>query len=218
MKKVAVILSGCGIFDGAEIHESVLTLLALAKAGVAVDCAAPDVSQYHVVNHQTGEVCEGETRNVRDESARIARGEIKAVSELAVDDYDALLMPGGFGAAKNIATLAVDGAEYQVEASVAEFLTAFHQAGKPMGFACIAPAVAAKVFGDTAVKLTIGNDAGTAEALEKQGAVHVSCVVDDIVVDEAKKIVSTPAYMLAMNLLDLESGINKWVKAVLALV
>lgn len=217
MKKVAVILSGCGVYDGAEIHESVLTLLALAKAGVEVECAAPDVQQYHVVNHQTGVVCE-ENRNVRVESARIARGAVKAVSELDVDAYDAVLLPGGFGAAKNIATLAIDGADYVVEASVAEFLTAFHQAGKPMGFACIAPAIAAKVFGSSSVRVTIGNDAGTAEALEKQGALHVNCGVEDVVIDEDKKIVTTPAYMLAMNLVELEAGIAKWVKAVLALV
>jgi len=214
MNKVAVILSGCGVFDGAEIHESVLTLLALAKAGAEVTCAAPDVNQYHVINHQTGEVSD-EQRNVRVESARIARGEIQTVSELKVEDFDAVLIPGGFGAAKNIATLGVDGGDYTVEASVVEFLRAFHQAGKPIGFACIAPAIAAYVFGESKVKVTIGNDAGTAEALEGKGAQHVVCPVEDIVVDEDLKIVTTPAYMLAMNLLELETGINKWVKAVL---
>ena len=162
MKRVVLILSGCGVYDGAEIHESVLTLLALDKAGAEVTTAAPDVDQFHVVNHQTGKVMEGESRSVLQESARIARGPVKRVADLKVEDYDAAVLPGGFGAAKNLCSFAVDGADCCVESSVADFLRRFHRAGHPIGFACISPAIAARIFGGDGVQLTIGNDADTA--------------------------------------------------------
>ncbi|MCB1121082.1 MAG: isoprenoid biosynthesis glyoxalase ElbB [Verrucomicrobiae bacterium] len=215
MKHVAVILSGCGVFDGAEIHESVLTLLALDKAGAKATVAAPDIPQFHVVNHQTGEVEENETRNVRVESARIARGAVSAVRELNPDYYDAVLLPGGFGAAKNLSSFASEGADCGVEESVAEFLKQFHATGKPIGFACISPAIAAKLFGSEGARLTIGTDSDTAAAIEKTGATHVSCPVEEFVVDEKLKIVSTPAYMLGMRISEVETGITKWVNAVL---
>ena len=217
MKKVAVILSGCGVYDGAEIHESVLTLLALSKAGADVTVAAPDIPQMHVVNHQTGEVEENQNRNVQEESARIARGPVSTVSELNPDDFDAVLLPGGFGAAKNLSSFATDGADCKVDESVSDFLSRFHAAGKPIGFACISPAIAAKLFGKKGAKLTIGTDADTAAALEKNGAKHIPCPVEEFVVDEELKIVSTPAYMLGMNIAEVEIGITKWVNAVLDL-
>ena len=166
MKRVAVILSGCGVYDGAEIHESVLTLLALDKAGAEVTAAAPDIDQYHVVNHQTGEVAEQESRNVQVESARIARGPVASVADIKPDDFDAVVLPGGFGAAKNLSSFAVEGAQCSVDESVAECLRRFHEADKPIGFACISPAIAAKIFGNKGVRLTIGTDAETAAALE----------------------------------------------------
>lgn len=216
MKKVAVILSGCGVYDGAEIHESVLTLLALDRAQAKAVCAAPDVAQHHVINHLTGEPAPEESRNVLVESARIARGDILPLSQLDPGSVDAVILPGGFGAAKNLCTFALAGAGFEVNPEVAAFLQAAHQAGKPLGFACIAPAVAAKLFGPEQAEFTIGTDAGTAEALQAAGGGrHVNCTVHNIVVDRRLKIVSTPAYMLAGRITEAEAGINKLVQAVL---
>lgn len=215
MKKVAVILSGCGVFDGAEIHESVLTLLALDRANAQVVCAAPDVAQHHVVNHLTRQPAAGESRNVLVESARIARGNIVPLSQLKVKDIDAAILPGGFGAAKNLCDFALKGEEFGVQAEVAKLLTEAHRAGKPLGFVCIAPAIAAKLFGAGQVEFTIGSDAGTARALERAGGHHFNCTVHNVVVDRRLKIVTTPAYMLAQRITEAEAGINKLVQAVL---
>ncbi|MBM3883724.1 MAG: isoprenoid biosynthesis glyoxalase ElbB [Verrucomicrobia bacterium] len=215
MKKVAVILSGCGVFDGAEIHESVLVLLALDRANAQVTCAAPDVAQHHVVNHLTREPAAGETRNVLVESARIARGNIIPLRQLRVDQVDAVILPGGFGAAKNLCSFALAGEQYGVNPEVAAVLEAAHKAGKPLGFVCIAPAIAAKLFGSARVEFTIGNDAGTATALARAGGQHVNCTVHNVVVDRRLKIVTTPAYMLASRIAEAEAGINKLVQAVL---
>lgn len=215
MKKVAVILSGCGVFDGAEIHEAVLTLLSIEQEGGAYTCFAPDIAQLHVVNHLTGEV-ESETRNVLVESARIARGEIKSLTECNVDEFDVLILPGGFGAAKNLCNFAIKGPECVVDASVLATCKAFAEAGKPAAYACIAPALAAAVYGN-GVKLTIGNDKDTAAGVTALGASHVECSVEDVVIDEANKLVTTPAYMLAGSISEAFTGLNKMVKAVFAL-
>lgn len=216
MKKAAVILSGCGVFDGAEIHESVLTLLSILKHGGSYQCFAPDKPQLHVINHLTGEVTEGETRNVLVESARITRGEVKAVTECRVEDFDLLILPGGFGAAKNLCTFAVDGPDCEFDADVLAVCKAFADAGKPAAYACIAPALAAKVYGSH-VNLTIGNDAGTAAALEQFGVTHQNCSVDEVIIDQQAKLVTTPAYMLGQNLLEVSEGLDKMVQAVFAL-
>jgi enhancing lycopene biosynthesis protein 2 len=215
MKKVAVILSGCGVFDGAEIYESVLTLLALDRANAQVVCAAPDIPQHHVINHLTQKPEPGQGRNVLVESARIARGNIIPLSQLKVNELDAVIVPGGFGAAKNLCNFALAGAKYEVEQEVASTLQQAHRAGKPIGFICIAPAIAAKLFGAEKVEFTIGNDVGTAQALETAGAKHSSCNVYNIIVDRKLKIVTTPAYMLAQRITEAEAGINKLVQAVL---
>ncbi|PAW76657.1 MAG: isoprenoid biosynthesis protein ElbB [Verrucomicrobia bacterium Tous-C9LFEB] len=217
MKKIAVILSGCGVYDGAEIHESVLVLLALDRAGAQAVCAAPDCEQLHVINHASGEPVSAEKRFVLIESARIARGQIQAVRKLDVDAIDAVILPGGFGAAKNISNFAVKGEQATVNKEVAEFLISAQQAGKPIGFACIAPAIAAQLFGSQGVHFTIGNDATTAQALQKWGGQHINCAVDNIIVDTKLKIVTTPAYMLAGRITEAEAGINKMVAEVLKL-
>lgn len=217
MKKVAVVLSGCGVFDGSEIYETVLTLLALNRAGADITCTAPDIEQAHVINHAAGAEASGETRSVLTEAARLARGEITALSELNPADFDAVIFPGGFGAAKNLSTLAFDGPDYTVNPAVRTFIQNAHQAGCALGFMCIAPALAAEALGAQSVQLTIGNDAGTAAALQSKGALHQDCAVDQIVVDEANKLVTTPAYMLAENILQVENGINKLVAKVLEL-
>jgi enhancing lycopene biosynthesis protein 2 len=215
MKKVAVILSGCGVFDGAEIHESVLTLLALDRAGAQAVCAAPDVTQHHVINHLTGQPVEGESRNVLVESARIARGKAAPLAKLDASSIDAVILPGGFGAAKNLCNFALAGRNFEVNAEVSRFLQDCHQAGKPIGFLCIAPAIAARLFGGEQLEFTIGNDADTAHALENGGGKHVNCVVQDVVIDRRLKIVSTPAYMLGQRISEVEAGINKLVHVIL---
>lgn len=216
MKHVAVILSGCGVYDGAEVHESVLTLLAIEQAGASYQCFAPDKEQFHVVNHLSGEVEEDQTRNVLVESARIARGNIKPLSECQVSDFDALIVPGGFGAAKNLCTFAVDGANSKVDESVRTVCSGFATAQKPAAYACIAPAIAASIYGNSA-KLTIGNDEDTAKAINHLGACHVICEVDEVVVDVENKLVTTPAYMVAQNISQAYAGISKMVETVLAL-
>ena len=213
MKKVAVILSGSGVFDGTEIHEAVLSLLAIREQGASYSCFAPDKAQLHVINHLTGQVEENETRNVLTESARIARGEVKPVTECHVEEFDAVIVPGGFGAAKNFCSFAVDGSECSFDRDVMSLCKAFADANKPAGYACIAPALASAVYGK-GVKLTIGNDKDTAEKINGLGASHIDCAVDDIVIDSGVKLVTTPAYMLAEDILEAKAGIDKMVKTV----
>ena len=214
-KKIAVILSGCGVYDGAEIHESVITLLRLDQRGAQVQCFAPNIAQLHVINHLTGEEMP-ESRNVLVESARIARGNIKDIREADVEDFDALIVPGGFGSAKNLSNFAIEGAGCTVQPDVLALTEAFAEAGKPVGLICISPALAAKIYGP-GVTCTIGNDADTAAAMNKMGATHADCAVTDIVEDKARKLVSTPAYMLAQSISEAASGINKLVDRVLEL-
>ncbi|APE04374.1 MAG: isoprenoid biosynthesis protein ElbB [Alteromonas sp.] len=216
MKQVAVILSGSGVYDGAELQEAVLSLLAIESEGASYQCFAPDVDQLHVINHLTGEVAEGETRNVLVESARITRGDIKPLSECDVSLFDTLILPGGFGVAKNLCTFAVDGAECSFNEDVLTVCQAFAKAKKPAAYACIAPALAAKVYGN-GVKLTIGNDEATAQGLNALGATHIDCKVDDVVVDNEMKLVTTPAYMLAENVSQAYRSITKMVKTVLSM-
>lgn len=219
MKKIGVVLSGCGVYDGSEIHEAVLTLLAIDKAGVEAVCMAPDIDQMHVVNHLSGEET-GEKRNVLIESARIARGCIKPLSDITAAQIDALVFPGGFGAAKNLCDFAVKGADCSVEPNVAKLVRAMYEAKKPIGAACIAPALIAGIFkGDeTKPSLTIGNDADTAAALEAMGSSHVNCPVKEFTVDSENKIVSTPAYMIGTRITDVAEGIEKMVNSVIELI
>jgi len=214
-KKVAVILSGSGVYDGAEIQESVITLLRLDQRGAQVQCFAPNIAQLHVINHLTGEEMP-ESRNVLVESARIARGNIKDLREADVNDFDALIVPGGFGAAKNLSNFAIEGAGCTVQTEVLALAEAFAEAGKPVGLICISPALAAKIYGP-GVTCTIGNDADTAAAMNKMGATHEECAVTEIIEDKARKLVTTPAYMLAQNISEAASGINKLVDRVLEL-
>jgi enhancing lycopene biosynthesis protein 2 len=214
MPKIAVVLSGCGVNDGAEIHEAVITLLALDRAGVEIVCTAPDIPQAHVINHVTGEPT-SETRNVLVESARIARGKIKNLAQLGAGDVDAAIFPGGFGAAKNLTGWAFQGDAGEVKPEVARFIRDLRNAGKPMGFMCIAPVIAAKVI--PGATLTIGNDRETAASIEKMGGKHQACSVSDIVIDRERKLVSTPAYMLATGPAQAATGIERLCKAVIEL-
>jgi enhancing lycopene biosynthesis protein 2 len=211
-KKIGVILSGCGVYDGSEIHEAVITLLAIDRAGAEALCMAPNIDQMHVINHLAGEPAEGETRNVLVESARIARGDIRDIAEVAVTDFDALFLPGGFGAAKNLCNFAVNGPDCEVNAEVARMVQETVAAGKPLAAVCIAPALLAKVLGPiNSPALTIGTDEGTAAALTTMGAKHVDCPVKETVVDKQNKIISSPAYMLAGSISEAADGIEKTV-------
>lgn len=216
MARVGVILSGCGVQDGAEIHEAVLTLLALDEAGADVVCMAPNRPQARVVDHLTGKEME-EKRNVLVESARIARGKIKDIAKVKAEELDAVILPGGFGAALNLCDFAKAGDKATVDPDVKRLLTAMHKAGKPIGAVCIAPAVLAGVLGAHGVQLTIGNDKETASALGRMGAKHVTCAVEDIVIDEEHRVITSPAYMLAGSIKELRSGIHKVVEETLRL-
>ena len=215
MKKIGVVLSGCGVYDGSEIHEAVLTLLALSRQGAEAIYFAPDKSQADVINHLTGEPM-AETRNVLIEAARIARGAVQPLAQADASTLDALIVPGGFGAAKNLSTFASEGAECHVDPDLKRLAQAMHAAGKPLGFICIAPAMLPRIF-DFPLRLTIGTDIDTAEIVEDMGGEHVPCPVDDIVVDEDNKIVTTPAYMLAQSIAEAATGIDKLVDRVLVL-
>ena len=215
--KVGVMLSGCGVFDGSEIHEAVLTLLYLTRAGAEPICMTPDLDQKQVVNHLTGEAMD-ETRNVLVEAARIARGRIRNLREVSADALDALIFTGGYGAAWNLCDFATAGPAVKVEPTVARLLGAVHAAGKPLGFMCIAPAVAAGVLGRHGIELTIGREPETAAALEKLGAVHFDHGVEDIHVDAVHKIVSTPAYMYNASLPEVAAGIERLTKQILAMI
>ncbi len=217
MKTIAVCLSGCGFLDGAEINEAILTLLAIDQAGAQALCCAPDVPQLDVVDHRTQRPTTGERRNVLTESARIARGEIKNIVDMKADQIDALIFPGGFGAAKNLCSFATDGANCTVNPDVERLASAMLKARKPIGAICIAPAMIARIVGklDLHPKLTIGNDRQTADAINKMGAQHCDCPVREAIVDEKHRIATTPAYMLGHGPAEVFEGIRKTVDAIL---
>jgi enhancing lycopene biosynthesis protein 2 len=215
-KKVGVILSGCGVYDGSEIHEAVFTLLAIDKNDAEAICIAPDM-ELAEVNHLNGEAT-GSHRNVLVESARIARGKIRNIAEVTAADLDAVILPGGFGAAKNLCDFALKGAGAAIQPEVARLLKEMIATKKPIGAICIAPALVAALLGkDLSPELTIGNDSGTAAAINATGSRHVNCPVTEFVVDRENKIVTTPAYMLAGRISEAHEGITKTVKAVLDL-
>ncbi len=216
---VAVLLAGCGHLDGAEIREAVLTLLSLDQRGAQAHCLALDADQHHVVNHLTGQPREGERRNILEEAARIARGRVQPLAGADPAEFDALLMPGGFGVAKNHCGFAFKGAEAEVHPQVLAFVTAFFEAGKPVGAICIAPALVALCLRGSGrhARLTIGTDAGCAAALDALGASHQELSrVREIVVDEALNLITTPAYMFdEARLADVFVGIDRTVAEVL---
>lgn len=217
--KVAVLLAGCGHLDGAEVREAVLTLLALDQHGAAFQCIAPNAQQHHVINHATGEPDPGATRNILEEAGRIARvGQCLDLAKAKPADFDALVMPGGYGVAKNHCSFAFKGAEGDVRPDVAAFVGAFFDAKKPVGAICIAPAlVALTLSGKTSAELTLGHDAGCATAVQKLGHHHKDTPnAREIVIDEARKLVTTPAYMFDdARLSDVWVGIERCVAEVL---
>ena len=219
MKKVGVLLSGCGANDGAEIHESVITMLALDRAGAEMVLMAPNIDQMHVVNHYTGQEMD-EYRNVLVESSRIARGNIKDMAEISANDMDALIIPGGFGVAKNLCDYAMAGPDCSINPDVYRLISELKLLNKPIGAICIAPAMMAKILGelDESANMTIGSDETTSKDIEAMGSIHVECKVSEMVVDEGKNLVTTPAYMEAKTIKDAADGIEKLVKQVLSMI
>ena len=215
MKKFAVVLAGCGVFDGAEIHEAVLTLLAIQKSGAIYSIFAPDKDQHHVVNHFSGEEMP-EKRNVLIESARIARGKISPMSDYKASDFDILIFPGGFGVAKNLCTYAFEGINGSVDPEVKKAVMGMIDLKKPVGALCISPAMMAMILGDH-VALTIGQDANTAADIEKMGGIHKPTTHGEIVIDKKFKVVSSPCYMLDATIEQIWEGADKTVKALIEL-
>jgi enhancing lycopene biosynthesis protein 2 len=214
MKKIAVVLAGNGVYDGAEIHEATLTLLSIARQGAKYQCFAPDINQAHVVNHLTGKEM-SETRNVLVESARIARGKIKPLADYNASEFDAIIFPGGFGVAKNLCTFAFDGINCKVNTDVEKAIRTTVVAEKPIGALCISPVLLAKVLVD--VEVTIGNDKGTARAIELFGATHIETTHGEIVYDPKYKLVTTPCYMLDATIDQIADGADNLVRRILEL-
>jgi enhancing lycopene biosynthesis protein 2 len=212
MKKIAIILSGSGVYDGAEIHESTLTMLSIKKQGADYDIFAPDIDQHHVIDHYNGEIMD-EKRNVLIESARIARGEIKPLSRFDASVYDALVMPGGFGAAKNLSSFAFHGSACEVNPDTEKAIRSMHESNKPIGAICISPVVVAAVLQKG--KYTIGQDKDTADAIGQFGGKHVETTHGEVTVDKVNLIFTTPCYMLDANILQIAEGAENIVNAIL---
>ncbi len=210
-------MSGCGVFDGSEIHETVLTLLAIDRAGAEIVCMAPNMDQFNVINHLTRKET-GEKRNVLVESARIARGKIRNLTDVHASDLDALILPGGFGAAMNLSNFAIKSSDASVHPEVERILREMVSAGKPIGAICISPATLAKALSDKKPEVTIGNDQETASAIEAMGGQHITCAVDMICIDQKNRLVTTPAYMLGPGIKDVAIGIEKLVDQVISMI
>ena len=212
--KVAVILSGCGVYDGSEAYETVLTLLRLDEMGASVSCFAPNNDQLHVINHLSGDENTSEKRSILQESARLVRGEISDISEASVEEFDAVIVPGGYGAAKNLCTFAVDGAEMKININFQSFMQRAIALKKPIGLICIAPVMSGLLFGK-GVSCTIGTDESTADVIRATGGIHKNCNVDEICVDDKHRLVTTPAYMSASRISEASAGITKLVDKVI---
>ena len=213
--KFAVVFAGCGVYDGAEIHESVMTLLAIQANGGTYGLFAPNVMQYHVINHLTGEVMK-ESRNVLVEAARIARGKIRPLIDYKVNDFDALVFPGGFGVVKNFCSYAFDGTDMKIDRVIEKAIKDTHAAGKPIGALCISPVLLTKILGP--VEVTIGSDPATISDIRAMGGTHKNTNHGEVVVDIKNKIVSSPCYMLDAEITDIATGADRTIKALISLI
>lgn len=213
-KNVALVLSGCGVFDGSEIHESVIAINALEELSASISFFAPNIPQSHTINHLKGEE-DTVNRNVLEESARIARGNINDLSNFDANDFDALVFVGGFGAAKNLSSFAMEGENCSVNPDVALAINKMLELNKVTAFICISPVIAARVIANE-LEITIGNDEATAQKIEAMGAKHINCNADSFVYDKKFKVYSTPAYMLAKNTVELAKGIGSMFSAMLS--
>jgi len=217
--KIGVLLSGCGVNDGSEIHETVITMLALDRADVETHLMAPNIDQMHVINHYTGQEMD-EFRNVLVESARIARGNIKDMAEVTGGDLDALIIPGGFGLAKNLSDYAMSGIECSINPDVYRLVSEMLLLKKPIGAICIAPLMMAKILAEQnqSATMTIGKDESTAKDIKAMGSTHKECPVEEMVIDDENNIVTTPAYMDAKNISEAAEGIEKLVEQIILMV
>ena len=215
MKKFAVVLSGSGVYDGAEIHEATMTLYAIAKYGAEYEIFAPDIEQHHVINHITGKEMM-ETRNVLVESARIARGHIKPLAHFNASEFDAIVFPGGFGVAKNLSDFAFNGPDCEVIPQVNFAVSSMIEQGKPIGALCISPAIIARIV--KGAKVTIGQDVATIEGIEAMGGNHQLSNHGEVVFDEKHKIFSTPCYMLDAKITDIADGAENIIKEMLKIM
>jgi enhancing lycopene biosynthesis protein 2 len=209
MKKFAIILAGSGVFDGAEIHEATLTLLAIKKLGADYEIFAPDIPQHHVINHLTGEEMH-EKRNVLVESARIARGNIKPLTQFKAELFDAIILPGGFGVAKNLCTWAFEGDDCSVNPDVEKAIQGMYAAKKPIGAMCIAPIILGKLFSGT--NLTTGDDKASADFIKRMGSDYTKATHGEVVMDKSRKIFTTPCYMLDADIVQIAEGTENMVR------
>ncbi len=214
-RSIGVILSGCGHQDGSEIHEATLTLLAIHSHGADYQCYAPDINQCHVLNHTDGSEM-NKSRNVYLESARISRGNLKKLQDFNADDHDALIIPGGLGAAKNLSTFAFDGAGCTVNEEVKAAVLAIFEQNKPIGALCIAPVILARLFNN--ITLTIGNNPDVAAKIEEMGGIHEKCSPAGIVIDEKNRIVTTPCYMYDSRVDQVAEGVDRLVVEILGMI
>lgn len=217
MKKIAVVLAGCGVKDGSEIHEAVATLLAIKRNNAEYICFAPNKEQYQVIDHIKNSNVKNENRNMMIESARIARGEIKDLNKYNPEDFDALVFPGGLGVAKNLFTYAVDGVDCKIDPLVEKKILDTREKDKPIGAICISPLLIARALRDSNLKpkVTVGNQEELMESVKAMGAIPIEKKVDEIYYDEVNKIVSTPAYTIGKDIAEVASGIEKLVKKVI---
>ncbi len=206
-----MILAGCGQHDGSETHEVILTLLSLEQEGVEWQAFAPDIQQTCVINHVDESLCSGDSRSVLQESARLVRGKIQSLSELDVQAFDAIVFPGGLGAVTNLCDWHEKKASFDFQIDVKRVIEQAKAQNKPMGFICIAPVMIPKIY--PGARLTIGHEQSIASQLEAMGCVHVNCPADDVVIDRAHKIVSTPANMVAKHINEVFVGIKKLIQA-----
>jgi len=211
-KCFAVVLSGCGVFDGSEIHEATLTLYAIKLQGADYEIFAPNVDQFHVINHLTGEV-QTENRNIMIEAARLARGKVRPLNEYKASEFDAIIFPGGFGVAKNLCTFAFDGPDCKVLPEVEKAIKETAAQSKPIGALCISPVLIARVLGG--VTITIGQDESTIKAVEALGAIHIKTNQCEVAIDPKNKIVTTPCYMLDADISQIGEGAINLVKEII---
>ena len=224
---IGVIFSGSGVYDGTEIQEGVFTLLSIKKAGAEAVCFAPDVDQHHVINHITGEEMQ-ETRNVLVESARIARGDIQSLDAFDASQLDALILPGGFGAAKNLTKWAFSGPEGEINEQVKAAIVSMVKMNKPVAGLCMGPTVIAKALEGSGLSatLTVGSTEAPSpyeidaisQGMEKTGATAVMKTIEEIAVDKKNKIVTAPCYMMEADILQIRTNVQKAVDALVKLV
>jgi enhancing lycopene biosynthesis protein 2 len=192
--------------------------LALDKCGVEIELFAPDIEQYHTVDHDSGKELD-QKRNVLVEAARIARGKIKKLKDADSSKLDGIIIPGGFGVAKNLSTFAFEGARAKVNSDFEKLVKNMFNEKKPIGAICISPAVLCLILKDKGIHVTIGNDRATVEEISRLGAHHVVTSADGFYVDGDNKIVSTPAYMYEETTISkVSKGIEGCISAVVELI